>query len=215
MAATKVDIDKVVELLGCGLNHEQAAQAVGCDTSYITHLLSDETIRNKVVAVRSTALSANNDRDRKIDSLEDRVLAKIEESLDLIYKPSDLLAAFTVLNRAQRRGYHTPSGASQAVTQIVNLQIPQQVFKHFTLSDSGEVIDIEGQTMVSMPAQALLSDLQKENPNDDKYKKAANYIPDQTVYLHAKIANSEHIRGKRDSKGLRYAADDEDGTAKL
>lgn len=176
-----VDKDTVKNLLGQGLPQNVVASAVGCLPQYITELLSDEDFRLEVIALRTLALTANNDRDKKIDALEDDLIDRLKESVNLFYKPNDLLRAFSVVNAAKRRG--TPAQeASTANEAVATLQLPQVIVKNFIMikNAQSEVIQVEGQTLVAMPAHTLLktlSDKAKEDGSTDRYKNVAKYLP--------------------------------------
>lgn len=173
-----VNKDQVKELLGSGLSNEIVASAVGCEPQYITQLMADENFAAEVIALRTASLQANSKRDRNIDRLEDKVIDKLEQAMDTMYKPQELLRTFQVLNAAKRRG--VPAHESVTVNQqIVNLNIPQQVIQNFVMNRHGEVIEAEGQTLVTMPAKQLLAQLSASSSGEhnDKYRKIAGFIP--------------------------------------
>jgi hypothetical protein len=45
-----VDNEKIKELLGSGLSNDVVASAVGCDPSYVSQLMSNETFRDGLTA---------------------------------------------------------------------------------------------------------------------------------------------------------------------
>jgi hypothetical protein len=176
-----IDKDQVKQLLGAGLDSGVVASAVGCDPSYIIQLLGDDNFRNEVAILRTKNLTAHNERDRKIDSLEDTLLDKLEEIVNYIHKPTDLLRAFTMINSAKRRGVQSTAGAvpSQAV---VKLTIPVVVMQKFVTNKQGEVIEIEGQTMVTMPSHQLLRNLAAQKGGEsNEYENVARYLPGTTT----------------------------------
>lgn len=180
MAVSK---DQVRELLGCGLSNEVVATTVGCDPSYITQLMSDETFAGEVVALRAKTLTANNARDRNIDGIEDKLINKLEELVDSqqIYKPNDVLRAFSVINAAKRRGI--PAHESTVINNtVVNLMIPTAVRQHFVINAVGEVVEIEGQSMETMTARNLLKNVSDKLgiKHGDQLNKIAGYITDET-----------------------------------
>ena len=171
-----VDKKTIIELLGSGVEPKMVASAVGCEVSYISQLMADDDFRSQVVEKRSIALQANTKRDRFIDNLEDRVLQKLSDSLDLMYKPSDLLRAFAVINRAERRGAQVQE-TSNITNNIVTLNLPVAVTNQVIVTNEhSEVIEIDGQTMVSMPAHSLLKSLQNSQ-HGDTYAKVSNFLP--------------------------------------
>lgn len=154
------DKDRILELLGSGLSNTIVATTVGCDPSYITQLMSTEEFSSAVIERRSATLLSASKRDRKADNVEDTLLDLLKEHVETrqIYKPADVLRAYATINRATRRG----NPADQSVTinnNIVQLTIPTVVIKNFTKNTHGEVIEVEGQDMQTMPAQSLLKHL--------------------------------------------------------
>lgn len=195
------DHNQIQELLGTGLSNEVVATAVGCTPSYVSQLMSDEAFAAVVIAKRTTSLTANSKRDRKIDQIEDDIIEKVGDAVDngLIYKPLDLLRAFTVLNSAKRRG--VPAHESLVINQtIVNLQLPERVVQTFTQNAQGEVVEVEGRTLVTMPAHVLLGNLVKQNKGDNSaiYEKVSRYLP--TTIEHGIVRDGSETGEREGSK---------------
>lgn len=172
-----VSQQQIKELLGTGLSNEVVATAVGCDPSYISQLLSDEDFSTEVANLRMKNLISANSRDRKLDDLEDKLLDKLIDTVDFIHKPGDQLRALAVVNAAKRRG---TSSVEQTVVQntIVNLQIPTQIVQKFVTNAQGEVIEVAGQTMVTMNSGSLLRELAAEKSDDgEKYRQVLSRLP--------------------------------------
>lgn len=186
-----VSKEQVRDLLGTGLSTEIVASAVGCDPSYITQLMAHEEFAVSVVALRTKHLTENNARDGEINRIEDDLIAKVQELLDTsqIYKPNDILRAFSIINNAKRRGI----AAAQSLTinqTVVNLQIPAKVVQSFTMNTQGEVVEVEGQTLVTMPAHTLLKRLSeaKDGKQGEVYEKISRYLP-------ATITEADTVKG--------------------
>lgn len=178
-----LDKNRIKELLGTGLGNEIVATAVGCDPSYITQLLADEEFAGAVSELRATALTANSARDRKIDTIEDLLIDQMHEAVEMkqIYKPQDILRSFAVINAAKRRG--VPAHQALVINNnIVNLQIPEAVVKNFTVNTHGEVVDVEGETLVTMPAHNLLKKLAESRGDKGAvYESVSRYLPASIV----------------------------------
>lgn len=178
------DKNKIKELLGSGLSNDVVASAVGVTPAYIAQLLSQTEFADDVIELRTKSLTAANDRDRRIDKIEDTLIDKLNEAIDggQVYKPRDLLHSFAVLNAARRRG--VPATASVTLNQqIVQLILPKEVIRHFTATPQGEVIDItvdgeKKQTLVTMPSGELLKQLSaKGSENGSQYEKLRRFLP--------------------------------------
>lgn len=177
-----VSKDQIRDLLGTGLSVTDVASAVGCDHSYISQLMADEAFADEVRSLKTRALTASTARDKRIDEIEDGLIDILSEQVSqrMIYKPNDVVRTFAVLNAAKRRGL--PNKEQAIITNnIVQLNVPVQVINSYRLNKQNEVVDIEGQTLVAMPAQQLLSKLAADNKGvtGDAYKRVASFLPGQ------------------------------------
>jgi hypothetical protein len=174
---------RIKELLGNGLSNEVVATAVGVSASYISQLMADETFSADVVAQRTQTLTAATVRDRSWDGIEDNLLAKLSAVVEegMIFKPTDLLRALVVVNNAKRRG----TTAQENITthrNIVTLNMPTVIVNAFRQNNNGEVVelvDTKGttQTLVTMPASALMQKLIETHQGNPAYEKLRNYLP--------------------------------------
>lgn len=173
------DKRQIQELLGSGLSNEVVASAVGCSAAYVTQLMADEEFAAGVVTLRTQNLTADSARDRVASTIEDSLLDKLKEMIESgqIYKFNDVLRAYAIVNKAVRRGVQ--AGASLTVNNtVVNLMIPEKVVRTFTTNAQGEVVDVEGQTLVTMPAHTLLKQLsQSKGESGGVYEKISRHIP--------------------------------------
>lgn len=174
-----IDQNHIIELLGTGLDQNTVARAVGCDPAYITQLMAQEDFAAKVIVLRTKNLTANTERDKKIDTIEDTLLEKLKDLIESnqIYKPRDILAAWTVVNKAIRRGVP----ATEAITMqqtVVSLQIPTTVIANFVTNPNGEVVEAQGKTLVTMSSSSLLQKLANERGVEgSKYADLKKFLP--------------------------------------
>lgn len=182
-----MDKDKAKELLGSGLTVEVTADALGVTQGYISQLLSDETFKAEVIALKTKNLTANSERDKKIDSIEDGLIEQLAEAVEnrQIYKPREILSAFAVVNAARRRG--VPAQAAVGLQQlVVNLQLPAAVVTRFSTTSQGEVIDVtvddRKQTLITMPSGQLLKTLATQDiEHGEKYERIGRFLPGQEI----------------------------------
>lgn len=183
-----VDNEKIKELLGSGLSNDVVASAVGCDPSYVSQLMSNENFRDAVVALRTASLAAASKQDSRINSIEEKLTEKLDHMVDTMYKPSDVLRAFQVLNAAKRRGVPATEAVSNRQA-VVNLTLPVQLVQNFITNSNGEVVEVEGQTLVTMPSSQLLRNLSETEKGKanvgasgiNKYQKVAAHLPDSAL----------------------------------
>lgn len=175
MAVSK---DKIQQLLGQGLSTEIVASAVGCEPSYVSQLMGDEEFAAKVTSMRAASLLANTRRDDKIGDIEEKLVDRLADLVDggLIYKARDVLHAAAVVNRMQRRGAGAPQHLHMQQT-VVQLNLPAVALSKFVTTPKGEVIEADGQTLVTMPAHQLLRKLhERSGGTNDLYQKAGRFI---------------------------------------
>lgn len=186
-----VDKEKVKELLGMGLPNETVASAVGCEPSYISQLMSDENFSEEVVALRTASLMEANKQDKSLAAIEGKLTEKLATMIEAgqFYKPQDVLRAFTVVNAAKRRGIPATDTPNQRAA-VVPLQLPAVVMQKFVVNVNGEVVEANGQTLVTMQSDALLRDLSAKEQgaltNDGKltqtkYDRVAQFLPTAAV----------------------------------
>lgn len=176
-----IDKEKVKQFLGSGLSPAVVASAVGCEQQYINQLLEDEAFFNEVSLLKLKNLTAHTQRDQNIDEIEDGLLERLKNAVNenLFYKPHDILKAFAVVNASKRRGVQASPDAS-ASQQVIALTIPVQVINQFKTTPTGEVIEVEGKTLVTMPSHALLgklSEAAKANGSATDYQRIARHLP--------------------------------------
>ena len=207
-----INKDQIKELLGNGLTPAVVASAVGCEASYISQLLSEESFANEVAAKRTVALAADSKRDATIDGIEDSLLSQLASVVSdgAFFRPRDLLSAVAVVNKLQRRGKPINGSAvgSGVVNNIVNISLPTHVSKKFVTNRANEVIEVEGQTLVTMPAHQLLRELAAKGDGVDrsgaeKYKGSTR---PQHVGVEIEGASSEERENVREKyqKALNY-----------
>jgi len=153
--------DRALALLGSGVNAEAVATALGVSPSRISQLLSDENFAARVTELRFNNLQQHNKRDNAYDTLEDKLLSKLERALPLMMRPAEILKALQVVNGAKRRGQSAPEQITNQQT-IVNIVLPSQVVNKFTTNSNNQVIKAGHQDLVTMPSGSLLKKIEEE-----------------------------------------------------
>jgi hypothetical protein len=152
--------ERALKLLGSGIAAESVAAALGVTAARISQLLSEESFSNQVATLRYTHLQAHNERDSKYDTLEDRLIAKLEKALPLLMKPEAIMNAIKITNGAQRRGQSTPDQVVNT-QNIVNIVLPKVIASKFTINVDNQVIKAGTQELHTMPSGNLLKQVEK------------------------------------------------------
>jgi hypothetical protein len=165
-----IDKSRAMQLLGSGLSPEIVGTTLGCASEYIHQLLAEDDFRQRVTALRIEALTADTARDKNIDEIEDSLIAKLKENIDYLVSTKDILRAFVFVNAAKRRGVKATDGTVINNT-VVNLMLPPAIIQKFATNRLGEVIEVEGKSLVTVSPQELLAKRkQKQSQNEDERK---------------------------------------------
>lgn len=172
--------DQIIELLAAGVPTSQIAAAVGCTDSYVSQLRADPEVQ-AFLATKAVAVTAKDVAfDTALESAETMALQKLEKGLQFA-NFSQALAAFRVLNSARKRQDKFAQTDNAGTTINVNLTLPANAMPRYTLSGKNEIIEVEGQTMVTATPKSLDQILQARAagaalPNSTAIERAANML---------------------------------------
>lgn len=145
--------DRILTLLGQGVAAEMVAAAVGVSVSYVSQLLSTKEFADRVSELRYAHLSKHNERDNRYDSLEDKLLHKMEGMIGMMFKPIEVLKSLQVINQAKRRGVSAPENIA-GTRETVSLNIPVLVLNNFssqvTTNIHNQVVKVGEQDLVTV-----------------------------------------------------------------
>lgn len=152
---------RALKLLGIGTPPSAVALALGVEPSRISQLLADEEFSRQVTDLRFVALTRNNERDISIDSMEDKLIKKLDAQLPFMTKSDEILNAFRVINAAKRRGQSAPENLStQGVA--VTLVLPTVIQQKFQVNIHNQVIQVGDQSLVTIQSGTLLKQVGPE-----------------------------------------------------
>jgi len=152
--------DRALSLLGSGVQAEYVASALGVSPSRISQLLSNKLFAAKVSELRYASMALHNKRDSAYDSLEDRLLQKLDKSMPLMVRPESILKAIQIVNGAKRRGQQAPT-ESTTNQNIVNIVMPGKIAQLFTTNIDNQVIKAGEQELMTMPSGNLLKQVEE------------------------------------------------------
>tara|TARA_R110000744_G_scaffold312074_1_gene419475 strand:+ start:192 stop:875 length:684 start_codon:yes stop_codon:yes gene_type:complete len=146
--------EKALKLLGSGVNPEQTALALGVTASRISQLMAEKAFSDKVANLRYAAMQSASLRDKKYDTVEDKLLEKLEAAMPLMVRPDTILKAISTINGAKRRG----QSAAPTVTNqqnIVQLILPSIITQKFTTDINNQVVKTGAQELLTMHSGIL------------------------------------------------------------
>jgi len=156
---------QIKSLLSGGCTQRQAALAVGVDESYVSQLMTgDEEFATEVISARIIALKDQSARDGQYDLLEDKILKKLHDQLHMVVNSDKLVRMLAVVNGAKRRGaQQQENGQAGPITNVINLTLPTAIINRYRTNTSNEVIEVNEQGMVGMPATVLMEKIKPNN----------------------------------------------------
>lgn len=153
---SSIDLQKMKKLLALELPQVAVASALGCSEGYVAQCMADGSFAAEVSALRIARLEGAGDRDVKLDKLEDLLLDKMEKSLALMFKPSEVLNAFKIINGAKRSTAVTAdNGAGGHLAQQVTVVLPQVLAINYVQNHQGEIIEAGGRSLATLPSNVL------------------------------------------------------------
>lgn len=152
--------EQIKQMLGNNVPATAVAMAVGCEASYVSQLMSDEQFAQEVRILRMAKLTEATNRDDKLGKMEDALLDKIEDAIPLMFKPSELLGAYKILNSAQRRGA-SAIGDAEITKPVVPLTLPTVIVQQFVLNGNQQVVEVGGRPMITANSHALLDQVKE------------------------------------------------------
>ena len=145
--------DYAVSLIAQGIPTSQVAAACGVDDSYISQLKADPEVQQKIAEARAGHAVADSQFDNTLERAEALALEKIEKNLPFA-NMGQALAAFRILNGARRRKDQFAQ-TEHNVSVTVALTLPQAAIPRYITNTKNEIIEVEGQTMISATPKTL------------------------------------------------------------
>lgn len=147
--------DRIIELLGRGIQAPAVALAVGCDESFISQIMSAPENVERVQALKAANFEKFTDLDDTLDQAEGLALSRVAQLIPFASRLGEAVAAYRVLNSAKRK----TGGAADAITMspstIVNINLPESARVAMTMDANRQVIEVDGRPLLTMPSKNL------------------------------------------------------------
>jgi transcriptional regulator with XRE-family HTH domain len=151
MNATK---EQIISLLSQGISASQVAAAAGVSESYISQLRADPELATLISAQSTAKLETDTVFDNTLERAELMALEKIEKNLPFA-NMGQAMAAFRILNGARKRSDAFAQQSDQSTNITVNLTLPAAAAARYVVNTSNEIVEVEGQTMITATAKSL------------------------------------------------------------
>ena len=145
--------DYAISLIAQGIPTSQVAAACGVDDSYISQLKADPEVQQRVAEARAEHAVTDAKFDDTLERAEALALEKIEKNLPFA-NMGQALAAFRILNGARRRKDQFAQ-TEHNVSVTVALTLPQAAIPRYITNTKNEIIEVEGQTMLTATPKTL------------------------------------------------------------
>lgn len=157
---------RALELLGKGISPTHVASAIGISDSAISQLLSRPEFAESVAELRYKNLLTHSARDENADSLEDKLLKKLEDLIPFLMRPLEIARIYQIVNSAKRRGQSTPESIT-AQHEVVQLIMPISITNKFTVNSANQVIQAGAQPLITVQSGSMqrLLNQHKESQN--------------------------------------------------
>jgi hypothetical protein len=147
--------EHIIALLSQGIPAAQVAAAAGVSESYISQLRSDPELAALISTQETAKLEKNTAFDNTLERAELMALEKIEKNLPFA-NMGQAMAAFKILNSARKRADAFGAAQTDQSTNItVNLTLPSAAAARYVVNSSNEIVEVEGQTMITATAKRL------------------------------------------------------------
>lgn len=157
--------EQIIALAESGIAHSLIAKRTGVSESYISQVLSEDSIRAKTIQAQLAVLDERTARDAKYDAIEDALLEKTSEIVPNLYKPQDIIKVLMMINKAERRGASSQQLAELANSRqdsIVPLELPERIRTKIIKSHTKEVISVNGRGLITKDSRTLLQEIESE-----------------------------------------------------
>lgn len=172
---------RALSLLGQGIPPNIVAASLGVTESRISQLVSDPNFAAEVAELRYNSLQKHNERDARYDSLEDKLIDRLEDLLPLMMRPMEVLRAIQTINSAKRRGASTPDSIIQQQT-VINLTIPTQIIQKFQTNAQNHVTQAGTQTLLTLQSGTLLKKIKDvKGAGNDSARIGSNLEAEETL----------------------------------
>lgn len=152
--------ERALVLLSAGLSQVKVAEALGVDSSRISQLCADADFSTQLSDARYEALSKHNEQDSKLDSLEAKIVSRIEDTVDQVYKPMELVRMLQVVNMAKRRGTENLAPV-QEISTVLNLLMPTKIVNKFITNINNQVVKAGDTELITIQSGSLSTKLKE------------------------------------------------------
>jgi hypothetical protein len=146
---------KLIGFLAAGVPPAAAATAAGVTPAYVTQLLDDDEFRTEVINASAERLDVAIKQDTTVESIKTKALRVIEAKLPFVRSSLEAARIYQILSAAPKNAPTGSTQSGQAGVNMVTIVLPKAAGINLKLNTLNQVIEIEGQTMATLPSREL------------------------------------------------------------
>jgi hypothetical protein len=147
--------ENILKLLADGHSQEVVASTLGITPSAISQHLAKDWFKEELAARKSLKLDRYAKLDDSYDSIEGKLLQKLENTLPFLSKPGEIAAVLSKVNAAKRRLGDHSKVQNTPVTQIINITLPTQVVHKFSKTVDGHIVAVDNKSLVTIGSNSM------------------------------------------------------------
>lgn len=147
------------------MTQAQISRKLNVSEGYVSQVINQSDFSNKVIQAKLKYLDEATERDNTLNKIEDLIVNKLKEAIPNFYKPKDILMAFSVVNKAVRRGATTEDLQSlnrDSDNKVIKISLPEVIRQRYKLNSQSEVIEVEGRPLVTADSKTLYQQVTQE-----------------------------------------------------
>jgi hypothetical protein len=144
---------KLLDFLASGVNQSAAAAACGISPALVSQQLQDQSFQEALALRRASALASGLAFDKRLETVEDMILARVEQTAPMITDPMKAVKALTMLSTVKRRNAGLQQ--SEVPSTVITLDMPEAARVTISLSQDKQVIAIDGRSTATLPSRNL------------------------------------------------------------
>lgn len=166
-------LEHAIELLGKKVPASQVCTICSISASYLHEMMQDEHFMGRIVAIQTTKLKKQSERDDRYDKIEDKLLERLESQICGLVSAAETAKVLKIINSAVRRGAGEVNNDVTNIQNVVELTLPPHLLKLFAqqhevvLNDNNEVVSVSGTTLGRMDSTKLLNHAEAEQIIED------------------------------------------------
>lgn len=154
--------DKILQLLGSGVEIPAVALAVGVTTGYISQLLAEPEFALRVSELRLIELTQAKQIDDTWDNIELELVKKLKELIPFFSSTRHILDALKVVNSAKRKTKMNAGYQGSGINgNVVSITLPAITVNQYKINMIGGMTEVAGRKLKALDSAILLKTLEE------------------------------------------------------